>query len=32
MHFSTDKLVLATPIRHPLAQKTEVSFSETLDY
>lgn len=32
VHFSTDKLVLATSIRHPLAQKTEVSFSETLDY
>ena len=32
INFSTDRLVLATPIDHPLAKAGSVSFAETLDY
>ena len=31
IHFSTDRLVLVTSRRHPLARRRRVSFSETLD-
>lgn len=30
--FSTDKLVLATPAGHPLSQKRNASFTDTLEY
>ncbi|MBU1331000.1 MAG: LysR family transcriptional regulator [Gammaproteobacteria bacterium] len=32
LHFSTDRLVLAVPLGHPLAQRHLVSFSDTLAY
>lgn len=32
VNFSTDRLVLATSLNHPLAQAGSVSFAETLDY
>ncbi|MBB1629798.1 LysR family transcriptional regulator [Cupriavidus sp. UME77] len=32
VHFSTDKLVLATPVGHPLSQKSKVSLADTLEY
>ena len=32
MHFSTDRLVLATPLGHALAAHDSVSLAETLDY
>ncbi|OEC36460.1 DNA-binding transcriptional regulator, LysR family [Pseudomonas cuatrocienegasensis] len=32
LHFSTDRLVLAVPLGHPLAQRQLVSFSDTLAY
>lgn len=32
VHFSTDKLVLATPVGHPLTKKKDVSFADTLEY
>jgi DNA-binding transcriptional LysR family regulator len=32
MNFSTDRLVLATAIGHPLAKQSSVSFTETLAY
>ncbi|WP_316156948.1 LysR family transcriptional regulator [Cupriavidus sp. BIC8F] len=32
IHFSTDKLVLATPVGHPLTQKPNLAFEDTLDY
>jgi DNA-binding transcriptional LysR family regulator len=31
LHFSTDRLVLATALGHPLAQRSELAFAETLD-
>jgi DNA-binding transcriptional LysR family regulator len=31
IHFSTDRLVLVTSRRHPLARRRRISFSETLD-
>ncbi|MEZ7847806.1 MAG: LysR family transcriptional regulator [Polaromonas sp.] len=31
LHFSTDRLVLATALSHPLAQRQQVSFADTLD-
>lgn len=31
IHFSTDRLVLVTPSRHPLARRKRVSFAETLE-
>lgn len=32
VNFSTDRLVLATSLNHPLAQAGSVSFADTLDY
>ncbi len=32
IHFSTDKLVLVTPVGHPLTQKEGVRFEDTLEY
>lgn len=33
VHFSTDKLVLCTPVGHPLAMASrEIAFADTLDY
>ena len=32
INFSTDRLVLATPLDHPLAKAGSVSFAETLEY
>lgn len=32
VNFSTDRLVLATSLNHPLAQAASVSFADTLDY
>lgn len=32
LHFSTDRLVLAVPIGHPLAGEARVSFAQTLAY
>lgn len=32
MHFSTDRLVLAVPLGHPLAQRSKVSLGDTLAY
>ncbi|MDO9217045.1 MAG: LysR substrate-binding domain-containing protein, partial [Lacisediminimonas sp.] len=32
INFSTDRLVLATPVGHPLAGAGPISFSQTLDY
>lgn len=32
IHFSTDKLVLVTPVGHPLTQKKGVRFEDTLEY
>lgn len=32
VNFSTDRLVLATAIGHPLAKSAKVSFAQTLDY
>ncbi|HRK23401.1 MAG TPA: LysR substrate-binding domain-containing protein [Beijerinckiaceae bacterium] len=32
LHFSTDRLVLATPLLHPLAGRGGVAFAETLAY
>ena len=32
LNFSTDKLVLATALEHPLASKERIRFSETLEY
>jgi DNA-binding transcriptional LysR family regulator len=31
LHFSTDRLVLATALSHPLAQRQQVAFADTLD-
>lgn len=31
LHFSTDRLVLATALSHPLAQRPQVAFADTLD-
>jgi DNA-binding transcriptional LysR family regulator len=31
LHFSTDRLVLATALSHPLAQRQQISFADTLD-
>jgi DNA-binding transcriptional LysR family regulator len=32
LHFSTDRLVLAAPLDHPLAKRRRVAFGETLAY
>lgn len=32
LHFSTDRLVLALPVGHPLAAEAQVTLSQTLDY
>jgi len=32
IHFSTDRLVLATPVEHPLAGRVSVAFAESLAY
>lgn len=32
VHFSTDKLVLATPVNHPLTQKASLSFADILEF
>lgn len=31
LHFSTDRLVLATSRKHPFAQRTHIAFAQTLD-
>ena len=32
LHFSTDRLVMVTPVGHPLSEKSSIAFSDTLDY
>jgi len=32
IHFSTDQLILVTPLEHPLAQRKKVKLTETLGY
>lgn len=32
LHFSTDRLVLATPVKHPLAGRRSVPFAASLEY
>lgn len=32
LHFSTDRLVVVTATRHPLAKKSIIDFTDTLDY